>query len=233
MPRKPRHYLAGVPAHVIQRGNNRLPCFYSDDDYRFYLECLGDAVIRYGCAIHAYVLMTNHIHLLVTPFCEDAISKVIQSVGRRYVRYINKVYQRTGTLWEGRHKGSLVQSEEYVLACYRYIELNPVRAGIVANPAEYLWSSYRHNADGEDNALLQPHEAYNAIDMYSEGRRNAYRDMVRSAVDLDRIDEIRKAVQHGVPLGNDRFREEIERTLGRRVGKAKMGRPRKNNLEPV
>jgi len=137
MPRKPRHYLAGVPAHIIQRGNNRLPCFFSADDYQFYLECLGESACRYGCVIHAYVLMTNHIHLLMTPINENAISRVLQSVGRRYVRHINQMYQRTGTLWEGRHKGSLVQSEEYVLACYRYIELNPVRAGIVAHPSEY------------------------------------------------------------------------------------------------
>jgi len=113
MPRKQRHYLPGVPAHIIQRGNNRLPCFFSEDDYQFYMECLRDASNRFGCIIHAYVLMTNHTHLLMTPLYEDAIGKVIQSVGRRYVRYINQTYQRTGTLWEGRHKGNLVQSECY------------------------------------------------------------------------------------------------------------------------
>ena len=227
MPRKPRHYLADVPAHVIQRGNNRLPCFFSEDDYQFYLECLGESACRYDCVIHAYVLMTNHIHLLMTPVNENAISRVLQSVGRRYVRHINQMYQRTGTLWEGRHKGNLVQSEEYVLACYRYIELNPVRAGIVAHPSEYPWSSYHHNAEGESNVLLQSHETYTALGNCTERRRKAYQGLFRSTVDSSRIDEIRKAVQYSVPLGNARFREDIERTLGRRVGQAKTGRPRK------
>ena len=231
MPRKPRHYLAGVPAHIIQRGNNRLPCFFSEDDYQFYLECLGESACRYGCVIHAYVLMTNHIHLLMTPINENAISRVLQSVGRRYVRHINQMYQRTGTLWEGRHKGSLVQSEEYVLACYRYIELNPVRAGIVAHPSEYPWSSYHHNAQGKSNILLQPHDTYAALGNCTERRRKAYQSLFRSTVDSGRIDEIRKAVQYSVPLGNARFREEIERTLGRRIGQAQMGRPRKIRRE--
>lgn len=143
MPRKARMYLPGVPCHVISRGNNRDACFYSDDDSLFYLTCLQGACQRYGVSLHAYVLMSNHVHLLMTPAREDGISKVMQSVGRRYVQYINMNYRRSGTLWEGRHKSSLVDAEDYVLACYRYIELNPVRAGMVEHPADYRWSSYR------------------------------------------------------------------------------------------
>jgi len=131
MPRKPRVYLSGVPCHVIQRGNDRQPCFYSEEDYVFYLECLYDACKRYKVNLHAYVLMTNHVHLLVTPRVADGISRVMQSIGRRYVQYVNVTYKRSGTLWEGRHKSSLVDADNYLLSCYRYIEMNPVRAGMV------------------------------------------------------------------------------------------------------
>ena len=129
-------YLAGVPAHVIQRGNNRDACFFHEDDYRFYRQCLAEACRRYGVDLHAYVLMTNHTHLLMTPACPEGISRVMQSLGRRFVQYMNKTYRRTGTLWESRHKASLVDAERYLLACYRYIELNPVRAGMVEHPAD-------------------------------------------------------------------------------------------------
>jgi len=141
MPRKPRFYLPDVPAHVIQRGNNRQAVFFSDDDYRAYLGWLKEGAVRRGCAIHAYVLMTNHVHLLVTPEARESISRTIQYVGRRYVTYVNHQYGRSGTLWEGRHKGSTISSDAYLLACSRYIELNPVRAGMVEAPGDYLWSS--------------------------------------------------------------------------------------------
>jgi putative transposase len=129
MPRKTRMYLPDVPCHVIQRGNNREACFYADQDYQFYLECLSDACHRYRVQVYAYVLMTNHVHLLMTPSRQDSISLVMQSQGRRYVQYVNQRYRRTGTLWEGRHKASLIDGEEYLLTCMRYIEMNPVRAG--------------------------------------------------------------------------------------------------------
>lgn len=137
MPRKQRMYLADVPAHVIQRGNNREACFYAEQDYLFYLDCLQNACERYQVAVHAYVLMTNHVHLLMTPATQEGISRVMQSLGRRYVQYINYEYRRTGTLWESRHKASLVDAENYLLTCYRYIELNPVRANMVNHPGDY------------------------------------------------------------------------------------------------
>ena len=137
MPRKPRMYLAGVPCHVVQRGNNRAACFFTDDDYAFYREVLADASRRYRVHVHAYVLMTNHVHLLLSPQTVDGVSRVMQSVGRRYVQYVNKRYRRCGTLWESRHKASLVDAERYLLACYRYIELNPVTASMVPHPGDY------------------------------------------------------------------------------------------------
>ena len=161
MPRKPRMFLAGVPCHIIARGNNRSVCFYADADYLFYLECLNDACIKYGTVIHAYVLMTNHVHLLITPSTTSAIPKVMQSVGRRYVQYINKTYRRSGTLWEGRYKASSVDAEAYLLACYRYIELNPVRANMVKQPIEYRWSSYAVNCGFKPRKNLVMNEVLN------------------------------------------------------------------------
>lgn len=149
MARLPRYFLPGQPQHVIQRGNNRNIIFAGENDYRFYLECLADASGKHSCDIHAYVLMTNHVHLLLTPHHKDSIAKTLQSVGRRYVQYFNHVYQRTGTLWEGRYKATLIDSEAYLLTCYRYIELNPVRAGLVSHPREYPWSSYRLHGEGK------------------------------------------------------------------------------------
>ena len=151
MPRKPRFNIVGIPQHVIQRGNNREPCFYSEQDYQRYLKDLSDSAKKHDCRIHAYVLMTNHVHLLVTPMVEHGISNMMQALGRRYVYYINKNYQRSGTLWEGRYKASLIDNERYLLTCMRYIELNPVRAKMVEHPGEYPWSSYQANAQKNMN----------------------------------------------------------------------------------
>lgn len=225
MPRKPRMYMAGVPAHIVQRGNNRDACFFVEDDYLIYMDWLGDACRRHGVDVHAYVLMTNHVHLLMTPERKDGISLVMQSVGRRYVQYVNRTRRRTGTLWESRHKASLVQAETYLLACYRYIELNPVRAGMVEHPADYAWSSYRHHAYGEANALISPHPLYRALDT-GEGLLSAYRALFRAGLEPDQIQAIRRAASFSMPLGNDRFRHQIEKALGRSVGYGVRGRPK-------
>ena len=142
MPRKARNYLAGMPYHVVQRGNNREPCFIERDNYQHYLDLWQEVSGRYGVKVHAYCLMTNHIHFLATPAYADSLSNTLKVVGSRYAQHFNKRYRRTGTLWEGRHRSSLVQTEKYSLICCRYIELNPVRAGMVRHPAEYKWSSY-------------------------------------------------------------------------------------------
>ena len=156
MPRKPRFYVPGLPVHAVQRGHSREPVFYEDADYQAYLGWLREGAERYGNAIHAYVLMTNHIHILVTPKDKDGISRMMQYVGRRYVPYINYHYGTSGTIWEGRYKASLVQEDGYLLTCMRYIELNPVRANMVAHPREYRWSSYRTNGAGREIRSLPP-----------------------------------------------------------------------------
>lgn len=225
MPRKPRMYMAGVPCHVIQRGNNRTACFFSDDDYLFYLECLKDACTRYQVNCHAYVLMTNHTHLLLTPKNEEGISKVMQSLGRRYVQYINKRYQRCGTLWESRHKSSLIDAESYLLSCYRYIELNSVRASMVEHPRDYRWSSYHCNAYGSNDELVTAHYTYLSIDHDKTNRETAYRNLFEADLPKQLLHEIRNAANFSMPLGKSKFKQQIEETLNRPIGYARRGRP--------
>ncbi len=225
MPRKPRMYVAGLACHVIQRGNNRSVCFITDADYQFYLECLFDGCRRYRVSVHAYVLMSNHVHLLMTPNTDDGVSRLMQSLGRRYVQYINGRYRRSGTLWEGRHKASLVQADRYLLACYRYIELNPVRAAMVTHPADYRWSSYRANAYGELNEQLTPHEAYLTLGETPDARQSSYRQLFATELEACDLNAIRRAANFAMPLGNDRFKAQIEAELKRSIGQARRGRP--------
>lgn len=230
MPRKPRHFVPNTPCHLVQRGNNRQPVFFSDEDYRFYLECLSEAAAKYVVQIHAYVLMTNHVHLLATGAHEDSLSRMMQSVGRRYVRFINATYQRTGTLWEGRFKSSLIDSDNYLLVCYRYIELNPVRACMVHSPGEYRWSSYRVHANGEVSRLISDHEVYLRLGKDEAQRQHAYRALFRNALDPATLHLVSEAAQLGVPLGNDRFKAEIDRVLGYQISYRRPGRPPKEAM---
>jgi putative transposase len=226
MPRRPRVHLDGVPLHIVQRGHNREPCFFAEEDYSGYLHWLGQALGEAECKLHAYVLMTNHVHLLLTPRKAQAVPRLIISLGRRYVQYINRTYRRTGTLWDSRYKSSLVQAETYLLACQRYIELNPVRAAMVDDPAHYRWSSYRANALGRADARLTPHGLYLALGRNDKDRQAAYRVLFRSHLDRATIDDIRLALNQSQPLGNERFYARIERATGvRREAKAR-GRPR-------
>ena len=226
MPRSPRYPLAGVPQHVIQRGNNRQPVFFHEKDYRKYLACLQDAAATYNCAVHAYVLMTNHVHLLMTPRQSDSLAKVMQSIGRRYVQYINMTYQRTGTLWEGRYRASLVEAEAYLLACYRYIELNPVRAGMVPGPAAYPWSSYRWHALGHPNLVVTDHALYLALARTPQERQQVYQALFQERLHTGLLQEIRTTLQQGRILGTERFKDAIQTILARRVRPGKAGRPR-------
>lgn len=225
MPRRARILMPGVPVHLIQRGNNRSVCFYADEDYRFYLDHLTEQAVKHGCEIHAYCLMTNHVHLLLTPLQEDSLGQLMKALGQRYVQYVNRTYRRSGTLWEGRFRSCLMQDEAYVLGCYRYIEMNPVRAAMVEHPAEYRWSSYRANAQGETNELLSPHALYYAIGQSVTERLDHYRELFRHDLDPGLIDEIRQATNGNFALGNSRFVAEIEEALGRRVTRGKPGRP--------
>ena len=231
MARLPRYNLPGQPQHVILRGNNRSIIFVSDEDYRYFKECLKDAADRHGCAIHAYVLMTNHVHLLVTPEREDGIGKVIQSVGRRYVQYFNYLQKRTGTLWEGRYKSTLIDSERYLLICSRYIELNPVRAQIVAHPRHYAWSSYRHHAEGKEDLLVTDHALYLALGKKPEVRQLAYRALFKAHIDERTLQDIRDATNKGWALGGERFLEEITAAANRRATPLPKGRPKQEVVE--
>ncbi len=227
MPRKPRMYLPGAPFHIIQRGNNRDATFFAEQDYQYYLECLYDATRRYHADVHVYVLMTNHVHLLMTPAHKESISLVMQSVGRRYVQYINKEYRRTGTLWESRHKASLVDAENYLLLCSRYIEMNPVSANMVDHPSRYKWSSHRCNAQGNADRLIRPHEIYLRLERCESSRRKAYAELFDNLLDPVDVRLIRHAARSSMPAGDNRFKIQIEEALKRKVGYAHRGRPRK------
>jgi putative transposase len=220
-------YLPGIPAHIVQRGNNRNVCFFAKDDYLVYKEALAKGLKRYGGFLHAYCLMTNHVHLLITPADTDSISRVIQHVGRQYVKYVNKRYRRSGTLWEGRHKGSLVDAENYLLACYRYIEMNPVAAGIASRPDDYPWSSYRANALDEHDALITAHDLYSEMGRGVEDRFSAYRDLFNSEIAEADINQISQALSRNPPTGGRHFKLQIETALGRKIGTGFRGRPRK------
>jgi putative transposase len=226
MPRRARHYIANQPYHVVQRGNNREPCFIEIENYQFYLALWQELSKKFGVSVHAYCLMTNHIHFLVTPDTEDAISVVMKQVGSRYAQYINKKYKRTGTLWEGRHKSSLIQSEKYLLTCYRYIELNPVRAAMVEKPEEYRWTSYHANAWG-DMSWIVPHEEYQQLGNKKLDRCFAYRELFRYQIDSDDLHKLRKSIHYCQPLGDEYFAQLIDEKYGIKVGLMARGRPRK------
>ena len=210
MARLPRFVLPGHPQHVILRGNKREVIFIADEDYQFYLDKLGELSEKHKCAIHAYVLMSNHVHLLITPKHENGISKLMQSMGRYYVQYFNYQYQRTGTLWEGRYKATLLDSENYLLTCYRYIELNPVRASMVKHPADYRWSSYRCNALGESNKIITSHSLYQRLGKNKEQRHYQYRQLFLSDIGEQKLNEIRSATNKAWVLGNEHFQMRIE-----------------------
>lgn len=229
MPRRARIALAGVPLHIIQRGNNRQACFFSADDYRFYLDQLSQCAQHAGCAIHAYVLMTNHVHLLLTPREADAAGRLMKLLGQRYVQHVNRLYRRSGTLWEGRFRSCLVQDEAYLLGCSRYIELNPVRAGMVKHPREYSWSSYRVNAAGETDGLIEAHPIYTALGRRAQERQAAYRELFRDELEAGFVEGIRRATNGNFALGKERFLAEVTAALGRRATPGEPGRPRKRH----
>lgn len=190
MPRKMRLYAAGIPSHIVQRSNNKQAYFFCDDDYGFYIRSLNEALTEYKVKLHAFVLIKNHVHLVMTQSDHQGISKVMQSVGRKYVRYIYGIYNRRGTLWEGRHKASLIDVERYLLTCQRYIELNPVIAKMVNTPDEYTWSSFQHNGVGKTIQCITPHEEYLKLAQSKESRKNNYRDLYSRQISAEQIHDI-------------------------------------------
>ena len=217
--------LAGIPLHVVQRGNNRAACFFSHEDRGFYLFHLDRLLRDSGCALHAYCLMTNHVHLLLTAGHADNCPRLMKSIGQLHTQYVNRTYERSGSLWEGRFKSCLVQSEEYVLSCYRYIELNPVRAGLCAHPGGHQWSSFASNGDGRYDSRITPHAEYLRLGPCKDERTRAYRQLLDDHIPAARLHEIREATNGNIVLGGEAFRREIAATLGKRTTRGHAGRP--------
>ena len=212
--------------HLIQRGNNRQACFYADEDCRFYLDWLAEYAGKTGCRIHAYVLMTNHVHLLVSAEAGGAVSRMMQALGRRYVRAFNARYRRTGTLWEGRYKSCLIDSDRYLLACLRYIELNPVRAAMVAQPWDYRWSSVHAHLGLRAGVRLTPHPGYLALGRDARERSVVYRCLLQQALSDDVLADIRSHMQQERALGSPVFQSMVEKALNRPLDVRPHGRPR-------
>jgi len=226
VPRKPRFNLPGVPQHIIQRGNNREPCFCSEKDYLQYLNDLKESAFKYHCRIHAYVLMTNHVHLLVTPMMANGVSKMMQALDCRYVKYLNQTYNRSGTLWEGRYKSSLIDSDIFLLTCMCYIELNPVRANMVVHPGDYKWSSYQENAQVSDDKIIDSHPIYMTLGDTADERQFVYRELFQRHLDNDVIHQIRDALEHELVLGSSHFKDKIEKITNRQTRLRRSGKPR-------
>lgn len=234
MPRLPRFDVPGYAHHVIQRGNNRARVFFELEDYGVYLSTLREIMAMYEVSVHAYVLMPNHVHLLVTPPRKGVLSRSMQTLGRRYARYVNRRRERTGSLWEGRFRSTVIEPGDYLLGCQRYIELNPVRAGLVRMPGTYRQSSFRYYVVGDPDPLVTPHAAYLALGDNAVERRVAYRELFEAPLDSGMLRELRHGTNQGWAVGRSNFKREIERVArrratpkprgGRRPG---AGRPRK------
>lgn len=227
MGRQSRINIVGIPQHIVQTGHNRLPCFFDEQDYEFYLSSLRAASDQYQVEIHAYVLLPSSIQIIATPRIDKGISSMMQSLGRRYVQYINHRYKRSGTLWEGRYKSSLIDSENYLLTCYRYVELRPLHLGLVENLSDYPWSSYHHHCGDKTDWLLQDHKLFKALGNTRVERGNAYSESFRHKFDRRLIEYVAETVNMGQVLGGEKFKEEIEKIADHRVTPRKRGRPKK------
>ena len=223
MARRSRYILPGVAVHIIQRGVNRVPCFRAEADYLVYLSHLRQLSPRHDCAVHAYCLMTNHVHLLVTPGAADSCTRLMRDIGRRYVPYFNRRHERTGTLWEGRFRSCIAESARYVLACYRYIELNPVRAKMVDHPGDYPWSSYAGNAGALADAFMVEHPEFAALALETSKRHAAYTALFAERMDETQLQAIRDATNSGYPMASEQFKNRVMAPLGWNTGPRKRG----------
>jgi putative transposase len=225
MARLPRLTVPGYPHHIIQRGNNRQAIFSATTDYEVLLSMLEEHATQAGVALHAYVLMSNHFHLLATPQTDRSIPQMMQSVGRRYVRYFNQRQARTGTLWEGRYKSTLIQAERHLLACMAYIDLNPVRAGLVGDPADYPWSSHGHYVGRRSDRLVTPHPIYWELGNTPFSRDAAYAELVQAGISAQQQAALTDSALRGWALGEADYVADLQRRTARRVTKARAGRP--------
>lgn len=235
MARLPRLTVPGYPHHIIQRGNNRQAIFGSPADYELLLSLIDEHARKQQVAVHAYVLMSNHFHLLATPETAEGIPQMMQAVGRRYVRNFNLRQARTGTLWEGRYKSNLIQAERYLLACMVYMDLNPVRAGMVADPADYPWSSHAHYIGRRSDRLITPHPLYWELGNTPFARDQAYGDLVRAGVSDEQKRALTDSALRGWALGEMDYVTDLQRRTERRVSRAQPGRPRTRaiDLSPI
>jgi putative transposase len=218
--------MLGIPAHVMQRGHNCEPIFFNDADYIKYLKVFKKVADQFECKIHAYVLMTNHVHFLLTPARSNSIGLLFQNLGREYVTYVNKTYQHSGTLWGGRHKGCIIDSSHYFLRCMQYIELNPVRAETANHPGDYAWSSYRANALGAESVVLIPHDEYLSLAAKKERRVDKYRQLLAVQMEADCMQDLTDSLQSGTPLGGTDFNAMVEKALNHSIGLMRRGRPK-------
>ena len=225
MARLPRLTVPGYPHHVMQRGNNRQPIFLSIAEYQYLLDLIGESAQKFKVDIHSYVLMTNHFHLLATPQTEAGLPQMMQAIGRSYVRYFNDLHGRSGTLWEGRYRSTLLQTDRYLLACMAYIDLNPVRAGLVSDVRDYPWSSHAFYVGMRNDKLITPHSLFWELANTPFSREAAYSELVRAGVSENQQDTLTRSVLAGWALGNTDFIEELQKRTNRRLSKAKAGRP--------
>ncbi|MBI3231112.1 MAG: transposase [Burkholderiales bacterium] len=225
MPRRARLKIPGVTVHLIQRAMAGQSCFFQDADYRFYVESLTELAARFNVAVHAYALLENEVHILATPKDADGVSWLMKHLSQRYVQYVNQAHGRTGSLWEGRFRSSLLGGSDYILACYRYIEQAPVRAGLVAQARQYAWSSYRCNAEGKANAAVTPHKLFQKLGSDAAARNVAYRTLCKAALPDGMLETLRRASNGAHVLGNAKFIAQIETEAGYKVTRGKVGRP--------
>lgn len=231
MPRLPRLQIADIPQHIVQVGHNGLSCFFDDEDYEFYLQSLKSAAEQYNVNVHAYVLLPNMIQIVATPKMANGVSSLMQSLGRRYVQYVNHRYKRSGTLWDGRYKSSLIDSASYLLSCYRYVELKPMYKGLCDSLNDYPWSSFRHHAGLEHSQLIVDHRLYDALGETRVERCQEYRRLFRYDFDQRLSQYIAETIKLGHVLGGDAFKDKIEQVANQRVRPLKRGRPRKDAEE--
>jgi putative transposase len=233
MPRQARLRAAGIPWHVRQRANHGIDCFVEPGDRELYLGLLAESAAGTGCDVHAYVLMNNHIHLLLTPQEADGPSRLMKQIGERYVPQFNKRHRRYGTLWEGRYRSCPVETDSYLLTLYRYIEMNPVRAGMVGHPRDHPWSSYRCNAEGEPSLIVKPHTLYESLGNSDEKRRAIYRAAFADSIPEVELDRIRDAINTGFALGNRGFVSRLQSELQRKVARGVNGRPPRQTVDAM
>lgn len=227
MARKPRLFAADLLYHVVQRGNNKNPIFFREKDYLIFLDILREAKSKHPCHIYAYCLMINHFHLLVKPKDKENISLLLKFLGAKYVRYINKTYNRTGTLWEGRFKCSIIDREQYFWNCLRYVDTNPIRAGLVKLPEEYTWSSCAFRVLGKYDSILDLDPWYESLGRDVLERQLRYRQFIRSNVSESECCLIRDMTRRNGIIGDDAFREKIEKVLDKKIVFRPVGRPSK------